>query len=72
MRSDGEKASSTESIAKKIEKKHAKSQAHVAASKILAEQKERKIEIASLKSGDHSREVTEKCLRTAYFVGYHN
>ena len=63
--------SSTKSIAKKIQK-HAKSQAHIAAGKILAEQKERKIETASLKSVDHSRELTQKCLRTTYFVGYHN
>ena len=33
---------------------------------------ERKIETTSLKSVEHSRELTEKCLRTAYFVGYHN
>ena len=52
--------SSTESIAKKDKQKHAKSQAQIAAGKILAEQKERKMETVSLKSVDHSRELTEK------------
>ena len=48
------------------------SSTYTAASKILAERMERKIETTSLKSVEHSRELTEKCLRTAYFVGYHN
>ncbi len=73
VRRDGEKvtAQKSKALRKKIQK-HARSQAHIAASDILSEQNERKIETASLNSVAHSRKLTERCLRTAYFVGYEN
>ena len=68
---DGEKATAQKALRKKIQK-HATSQAHIAASNILSQQHEKKIETASLNSVAHSRKLTERCLRTAYFVGYEN
>ena len=56
VRRDGQKAVAQKALRKKAQK-HAKSQAYIAACKILAEQKERKIETASLKSVEHSREL---------------
>ena len=53
MRRDGEKAVAQKALRRKTQK-HAKSQAYIAASKILAEQNERKIGTASLKSVEHS------------------
>ena len=55
MRADEEKAVAQKALRKNIQK-HAKSQAHIAASKILAKRMEVKIETASLKSVEHSRE----------------
>ena len=71
VRKDGEKALGQKALRNEIQK-HAKSEAHIAASNILAEQNERKIELASLDSIEHSRELTERYLRTAYFIGYYN
>ena len=71
VRRGGEKATAQKALRKKIQK-HARSQAHVAANNILAEKKERKMETASLKCVAHSRELTERCLSTEYFVGYQN
>ena len=67
VRRDGEKAAAQKALRKKIQK-HEKYQVHIPASKILAEQRERKIETASLKGVEHSRELTEKYLRTAYLL----
>ncbi|CAB3990140.1 Hypothetical predicted protein [Paramuricea clavata] len=71
VRRDGKKAVAQKALRKKIQK-HAKSQAHIAASGILDEKEEEKVETALLKSVAHSRELTERCLRTAYFIGYQN
>ena len=71
VRRGGEKAAAQKALRKKIQK-HARSQEYVAANNILAGKKRKKIGDGITQVCAHSRELTERCLRTAYFVGYQN
>ena len=51
---------------------HHKSQSHAKATEILARKNEKKIQSAVLAAKSRSRQTTERCLRTAYFVAAQN
>ena len=67
----GEKRVAQKSLRKKIAK-HEQSKAHNELVKILKAREENSIKISTVKGQDKHKEVTEKCLRTAYFVAYQN
>ena len=67
----GEKRVAQKSLRKKIAK-HEQSKAHNELVKVLKAREENSIKTSTVKGQDKHKEVTEKCLRTAYFVAYQN
>ena len=52
--------------------KHASSKNHKDATETISKQEKKVIESSMLSSKTKSKSLTEKCIRTAYYVGYHN
>ena len=67
----GEKRVAQKSLRKKITK-YEQSKAHNELVKVLKAREENSIKTSTVKGQDKHKEVTEKCLRTAYFVAYQN
>ena len=67
----GNKDVSQKALRKKIIK-HCNSQSHEKASEILLGKNDKQIEKAILKSTAKAKETTKRCIRTAYFIAFHD